>query len=130
MSPLADVLAEPLTLLEAQEGDPLDGRVPVLHVLVEVHQEGLLLRPALLRHLLQQLPLLLLLAALLFLAPLLVLPSLLLLAGGFLAEAAGLVLGRRGYPPVGDCFTAGFDLRGGGETYQVRNKQVAKALTF
>lgn len=26
-----------LTLFEAQEGDPLDGRVSVFHVLVEVH---------------------------------------------------------------------------------------------
>lgn len=103
--------AEPLTLLEAQEGDPLDGRVPVLHVLVKLHQEGLLLSPALLRHLVLGLPPLLLVATLLFLTPLLVLPSFLLLARTLLVEATTLVLGRRGYPPVGNCFTAGSDLR-------------------
>lgn len=103
--------AEPLTLLEAQEGDPLDGRVPILHVLVKLHQEGLLFRPALLRHLLLGFPPLLFLATLLFLASLLVLPSFLLLARSLLAEATSLVLGRRGYPPVGNGFTARFDLR-------------------
>lgn len=55
-----------LTLLEAEEGDPLDGRVPLFHVLVELHQERLLLRSALLRRFL--------LSPLLLLAPLLLLP--------------------------------------------------------
>lgn len=95
-----------LTLLEAQEGDPLDGRVSVFHVLVEVHQESLLLRPALLGRVL--LFLLLLLIALLLL-PLFLPPPLLLLGGGLPADAAGLVFARRRDLPVGQRFT--FDLQ-------------------
>lgn len=33
----------PPTLLEAEVGDPLDGRAPLLHELVEAEEEGFLL---------------------------------------------------------------------------------------
>lgn len=93
-----------LTLFEAQERDPLDGRVSILHVLIELHQECLLIRPILLRRVLLFL-LLFVIALLLF--SLLVPPSLLLLGGGLPADTAGLVFAR--YLSVGQRFT--FDLQ-------------------
>ena len=104
--------------------DSLDGRVPLLHVLVEGHQEGLLLRAVLLLHLRLRLRLRLLLLLLrLLLPPLLLL--LLLLPVLLFASLPLLLRGPAGLDvdlwPRGRAYSAiasrrlaaGFELRGG-----------------